>query len=158
MNILALLGFLGAVFAAGAIGANFPPGAWHAALAKPWWNPPGWIFGPVWTLLYVCIAIAGYRIWQARPTDQPLATTRKVALALWVLQLVLNAAWSWLFFGLKVPGVAFAEICAMLLTILAFIFVALKLDRWAARLFMPYAAWVSFASVLNFTLWQMNPV
>jgi translocator protein len=157
MKIVALLAFLGAVFLAGAFGASFPPGAWHAALQKPSWNPPGWLFGPVWTILYVCIAIAGYRIWQARTTDPQYVKARRQALTVWALQLVLNAGWSFLFFGAKLPGIALLEICAMLVTIVSFIAIAHKVDRTAARLFIPYAAWVSFATLLNFTLWRLNP-
>ena len=157
MKIVVLLVFLGAVFAAGAMGAAFPPGLWHAALTKPSWNPPGWLFGPVWTVLYVCIAIAGARVWQAAHEDPTRAKARRWALALWTVQLVLNAAWSFLFFGLKAPGVALVEICVLLATIVAFMVPARRLDRLAFRLFVPYAAWVSFATFLNFTLWRLNP-
>jgi translocator protein len=156
MKLVALVGFFVAVFAAGAVGASFPPGAWHAALTKPSWNPPGWIFGPVWSALYVCIAIAGYRVWQAPPAAAE-SNVRTLALSLWVVQLALNAAWSWLFFGLKMPGVAFSEICAMLVSIVAFAICARGVDRLASYLFIPYAAWVSFATCLNFALWRMNP-
>jgi translocator protein len=155
INIVALISFFVAVVLAGGLGSRFAPGAWYFALAKPSSNPPGWLFGPVWTLLYVCIAIAGYRVWKVRRED--MAVRRKQSLVLWALQLALNSAWSWLFFGVKAPGVAFGEISLMLLTIGAFIVVAHKLDRVASRLSMPYAGWVSFATVLNFTLWRMNP-
>jgi translocator protein len=156
MKMRALLGFLAAVIFAGAIGASFSPGAWYAALAKPWWNPPGWVFGPVWTVLYLCIAIAGYRVWRVRSVDSIQTQARATALALWALQLVLNAVWSALFFGAKRPGFALVEICAMLLAIATFIVVARRVDRIAARLFLPYAAWVSFAAFLNATLWRLN--
>jgi translocator protein len=157
MKIVVLLVFLGAVFVAGAMGSAFPPGSWHAALTKPSWNPPGWLFGPVWTVLYICIAIAGARVWQASHEDPTRAKTRRLALTLWAVQLALNTAWSFLFFGLKAPGVALVEIGVLLATIVAFMVLARRVDRLAFRLFVPYAAWVSFATFLNFTLWRLNP-
>jgi benzodiazapine receptor len=148
---LALAGWIAACFAASAIGAFFMPGEWYAQLSKPAWNPPNWIFGPVWTALYLMMAVAAWRIWrlggfggQRRP------------LILFFIQLALNAAWSPLFFGLKEPGLAFAEILVLWLAIVLTIAAFRRADRLAAGLLVPYLAWVSFASVLNFTLWRMN--
>lgn len=148
---LALTGWIAACFAASAIGAFFMPGEWYAGLSKPAWNPPNWIFGPVWTALYLMMAVAAWRIWrlggfggQRRP------------LVLFFIQLALNAAWSPLFFGLKEPGLAFAEILVLWLAIVLTITAFRRADRLAAGLLVPYLAWVSFASVLNFTLWRMN--
>ena len=148
---LALAGWIAACFAASAVGAFFMPGEWYAQLSKPAWNPPNWIFGPVWTALYLMMAVAAWRIWrlggfggQRRP------------LILFFIQLALNAAWSPLFFGLKEPGLAFAEILVLWLAIVLTIAAFRRADRLAAGLLVPYLAWVSFASVLNFTLWRMN--
>ena len=124
------------------------PGAWYESLVKPSWNPPNAVFGPVWTILYVMIAIGGWLLWQhGRP---------RVAIALWGAQMILNALWSYLFFGLKQPGVAFAEIVVMWLVIGALVIVSWRHSRAASLLFVPYLLWVSFAAVLNFTIWRLN--
>jgi tryptophan-rich sensory protein len=141
--------FLVVVLAVGtAIGVTMVPGPWYAALRKPLFNPPPWIFPPVWTTLYVMIAIAGWRIW----SKAPLGAAMKV----WALQMVLNWSWSPLFFGLHRPWLAFAVIAALLATIMVFIALARRVDRVALWLFVPYAAWVAFASQLNASLAWMN--
>jgi translocator protein len=144
---LSLAVFLLLVAAAAVFGTQFEPGAWHAALEKPAWNPPNWVFGPVWTLLYVLIAIAGWLAWRAR---------QRLLVALWGVQLLLNALWSWLFFGLHLPFVALADIVLLLATIIAFIVVAWRRRRAAALLFLPYAAWVGFATALNAAIAVLN--
>lgn len=130
------------------IGFLTAPGPWYAALAKPAFNPPNWLFAPVWTILYVMIAIAGWRIRQ-REHDG-------TAMKLWWAQLVLNFAWSPTFFALHSIGLALTIIVALLLVILAFIAMALKVDRLAAWLFVPYAVWVAFATLLNGSIWILN--
>lgn len=124
------------------------PGPWYEALAKPFFNPPNWLFGPVWTVLYVLIAIAGWRIWRRDP--------RGTAMKLWWLQLVLNFLWSPSFFAMQQIGLALVVVLAMLATILAFIAAAWNVDRLSAWLFVPYAAWVAFASLLNASIWWLN--
>lgn len=148
---VALPVFLLISFSAAAIGAAFPPGEWYDAIAKPSWTPPGWLFGPVWTLLYVFIAVAGWRVWTR--VREP---SRGALLWLWSLQIALNAAWSWLFFGLREPGIALANILCMLVLILTFIALAWRPNRLAAGLFVPYGAWVGFASALNASIWWLN--
>lgn len=145
-----LIVFLAAVAAAALTGSRFSPGDWYEALVKPPWNPPNWLFGPVWTLLYIGIAVAGWRVWRASPRLSP-------ALTLWIVQLVLNTAWSWLFFGLHRPGLAFVDITLLLLTIVAFVFAARPLDRVASWLFVPYGLWVAYAASLNLYIWRFNP-
>lgn len=130
------------------VGYLTPPGEWYANLAKPAFNPPAWIFGPVWTVLYILIAIAGWRIWRAAP--------RSAAFRLWVVQMILNWAWSPAFFGAQAPWLAFAIILAMLASILGFIYVAGRHDRLSPWLFAPYAAWVTFASALNGSIAVLN--
>jgi tryptophan-rich sensory protein len=130
------------------IGAVTAPGAWYAGLEKPPFNPPSWVFAPVWSILYVLIAVAGWRAWRLDPPGA-LST-------LWFLQLVLNFAWSPIFFAARLPAPALAVIVAMLVVILAFIRVAWRRDRLAAWLFVPYAAWVAFASVLNASIVWLN--
>lgn len=145
---VALAGFVIACFSAAALGALSPPDAWYADLIKPSWNPPGWVFGPVWTLLYLAMAWAGWRIWRL--------PQRRAPLALFGLQLVLNAAWSPLFFGLHAPGLALVEILALWVAIAATGVCFYRRDRLAGLLFAPYFAWVSFAALLNATLWRLN--
>ena len=142
-----LIAFLLLTAAAAAFGAAFPPGPWFAALAKPAWTPPNGAFGPVWTTLYIMIAIAGWLVW--RKGDRK-------TLAIWGIGLGLNAAWSWLFFGRHAIGWALADIVLIWLSIAAFIIAAWSRDRRASLLFLPYLAWVSLTTVLNFTIWQLN--
>jgi benzodiazapine receptor len=150
-QFLALGGFLAASFAAAAFGSRFLPGEWYAALAKPAWNPPNWIFGPVWTLLYTMMGVAAWRVWRKAGFRRA-----PVAMGVFALQLILNAAWSWLFFGLHRMDLAFAEILVLWAAILATAVSFHRHDRLAAWLLAPYLAWVSFAAVLNFTLWRLN--
>lgn len=143
----ALAGFVLAVTAAAVLAGQFMPGEWYRALAKPSWNPPNWLFGPVWTILYVMIAIAGWLAWRAGA---------KTALGLWTAQLGLNALWSYLFFGQKLIGTALIDVTLLLVSIIAFIITAWPHTRAAALLFVPYAAWVSFATALNAAIYWLN--
>jgi len=130
------------------IGAFNLPGAWYAALHKPSFNPPDWIFAPVWTVLFILIGLAGFRTFERQP--------RGKAAALWALQMTLNFAWSPLFFSLHRIDVALAIILALLSAILAFIWCQWRADRVAALLFFPYAAWVGFATTLNTAILLLN--
>jgi translocator protein len=145
---LALVGFIALCFSAAALGAFFPPDAWYAGLNKPSWNPPAWVFGPVWTALYLGMACAAWRVWR-------LANVR-VPLALFAVHLLLNAAWSPLFFGAHALGLAFLEIVVLWIAIATTGAVFYRRDRVAGLLFVPYLAWVSFAAVLNAVLWRLN--
>lgn len=151
MKYVALIPFLLLTAAAAWFGAQFEPGAWHAALAKPAWNPPNAVFAPVWTVLYILIAIAGWRVWLDRA--HPNA---RIALALWFTQLALNAAWSWLFFGLHRISWALVDIIALATEIAAFIVLTWRSQRMAALLFVPYFAWVAFAAALNAAIWALH--
>jgi tryptophan-rich sensory protein len=146
---IALLGFLLVTMGGGlAIGAWTAPGEWYAGLAKPPFNPPAWVFAPVWTVLYLMIAIAGWLTFQRDP--------RSVAMRLWWAQLALNFIWSPVFFAAHWIGAAVLVILLMLAAILGFILVSWHPNRGAAWLFVPYAAWVAFASVLNISIWLLN--
>jgi tryptophan-rich sensory protein len=146
---LALILFLVLVVGGGlAIGYVTAPGEWYAGLAKPSFNPPGWVFGPVWTLLYVLIAVAGWRVWR---TD-----AGGTSMKLWWAQLVLNFLWSPVFFATHRIGLALVIILLLLATILAFIAWSSRQDRMAAWLFAPYAAWVAFAAVLNGSIFALS--
>ena len=146
---VSLILFLVLVLGGGlALGGLTVPGGWYAGLVKPSFNPPAWLFGPVWKVLYVLIAIAGWRVWQRDRSGWPMK--------LWWAQLALNFLWTPVFFGAHQLGLALVVILLMLAAILAFIATAWRLDRVAAWLFVPYAAWVAFASVLNGSIWMLN--
>jgi benzodiazapine receptor len=149
---LALAGWLLLCFAAASLGALFIPGEWYAALKKPGWNPPAWVFGPVWSALYTMMAVAAWLVWR-----QGGFAARRGPLLAFLAQLALNALWTPLFFGLHRSGLAFAEIVLLWLAIAATIAVFRPVSRTAMLLLVPYLAWVSFAAALNFTLWRLNP-
>ena len=151
-TVIGLTGWLLLCFAAASLGTVFMPGEWYAGLHKPAWNPPGWIFGPVWSALYTMMAVAAWLVWQRGG----FAAQRR-PLGWFLAQLVLNAVWTPLFFGLHRPGVAFAEIILLWLAIAATLVAMRPVSRAAAWLLVPYLAWVSFAAVLNGTLWRLNP-
>jgi benzodiazapine receptor len=141
--------FIALMFAVGFTAAAFSmPGEWYASIAKPWFNPPNWVFGPVWTLLYVLIGIAGAIAWRCAAGN--------VLTLVWAVQLLLNGAWSIVFFRLQNPEGALAVVLALLASILAFIAIAARPAPLAALLFVPYALWVSFASILNFAIVRLN--
>ena len=150
--VLSLLAFLIACAAAATPGIAFRPGAWYRGLAKPSWCPPDWLFGPVWLVLYVSVAIAGWLVWQRAGPGGAAP-----ALAVYAVQLVLNGLWSTLFFGLRRPDLAFAEIVCLWLSVLATIALFHPIDETAAWILVPYAAWVSFAVLLNLSIWRLNP-
>jgi len=131
-----------------AIGTINLPGEWYAALHKPPFNPPNWIFGPVWSVMYVLIAVAGWRTWERE--------AHGVSMALWGAQMLLNFIWSPVFFSSHRIGLALAVVVALLVTIVGFIVVRWRADRAAAVLFLPYAAWVAFATLLNASIWLLN--
>lgn len=150
-NYLVLVGFILASQAAGAIGSIFTFSAiptWYAYLNKPFFSPPNWVFGPVWTILYTLIGVSAYLIWRKFQFGKKSRAFWHVFLA----QLVLNAFWSLLFFGAKMLGLAFLEILAMWYFIARSIQEGKKLSPWAGYLLYPYIAWVSFATLLNFSL------
>jgi tryptophan-rich sensory protein len=149
MNLLWLVVVFVVVVLGGglSIGALARPGEWYATLKKPSFNPPNWVFAPAWTLLYIMIAVAGARS-VARGPD--------LGFWLWVAQLALNFVWSPVFFGLHRPRVALAIVAALLATILMFIAVNWGVDRASALLFVPYAAWVIFATLLNAAVVRLN--
>ena len=131
-----------------ASGLSNAPGGWYADLQKPFFNPPAYLFPPVWTLLYVLIGLAGARVWMRAP--------RSVAMQFWFGQMLLNLLWTPAFFGLHSPLLGLLVIVCLLLSILAFIGLARPIDRIASLLFLPYAAWVAFATLLNLSILILN--
>ncbi len=150
---LSLLAFLGAVFLTALSGAIFSPGKWYLTLDKPSWQPPSWLFGPVWTVLYIMIAVSGWLVWQERA-----AHGMAIPMTVFGVQLVLNFLWSALFFGAKRMDWALIEVALLWLSIVATIAVFYPISATAAYLLVPYLAWVSFAAFLNFTMLRLNPI
>lgn len=149
---LSLVGWIVLTFTAPALGVFGMPGAWYASLQKPSWNPPSWLFGPVWSALYLMMAMAAWLVWRRGGF-----AAQKKPLSWFLVQLAFNAAWTPLFFGLHRPDLALVDIVLLWLAIAATIGAFHRAHRGAAWLLAPYLAWVSFAAVLNFTLWRMNP-
>lgn len=140
-----------ASLSAGWIGSRFMPGEWYASLVKPSWNPPGAVFGPVWTVLYILMGVAAWLVWKREGFSGA-----KIALALFIGQLVLNALWSYLFFGLRQPMWAFFEIILLWIVIVLTMVSFWRVRPAAGVLFIPYVCWVGFALVLNLQLWRLN--
>ncbi len=123
---------------------------WYAGLRKPAFNPPNWLFGPVWTTLYV---LMGFALWRVLRSDAPL---KRVAVSLFYVQLLLNAAWSWMFFATHNPATGLLNIIPQWCMIVATVAAFWRVDRTAALCLVPLVAWVGFATVLNFELWRLN--
>lgn len=154
-NITGLVLWVGVCLAAGFLGSLFTRTSvetWYIELRKPAFTPPAWIFGPVWTFLYVLMGVAAWLVWRERGF-----AGAGTALGVFLAHLVLNAGWSALFFGLKRPGTAFAEILLLFGVVVALAVAFHRIRPAAGLLLLPYAAWVAFASFLNFRLWRLNP-
>ena len=153
-QITALIAFLAVTFAAGAVGAiaSIRAVVFYAELSKPSWAPPAALFGPVWSLLYVMIAISAWLVWRQHGLRRP-----RNAMIVWLLQLGANALWTWLFFTLMSGALAMAEIVVLWLLIAMTISMFWRLQRTAALLLVPYLLWVSFASALTYSCWMRNP-
>ncbi len=150
-----LVATVGICFIPGIIGSFFTAPAiptWYAGLVKPTFNPPGWIFGPVWTLLYFMMGVALFLVIKDGLTPQRV----RVAAGVFIVQLVLNGLWSYIFFGLRSPGWALSDITALWLSIVLCIVLFLRISRAAGILLLPYLAWVTFAAVLNSAIWRLN--
>lgn len=146
-----LMVFLLVCYGVAWFGARFRPGAWYVKLEKPPWTPPNRIFAPVWIVLYAMMAVAGWLVWKAGKSSGT-----ETPLLLFATQLFLNGIWSWLFFGLHRPDLAFADIVALWLAIVATIASVWDVSAIAGMLLLPYLAWVSFALFLNLSIWQLN--
>jgi len=153
-GVLGLAGWLLPVFITAALGgwASANAANFYAQLVQPSWAPPGWLFGPVWSLLYGLMAISAWLVWRAHGFR-----TARIPLLLFLAQLVLNALWSWLFFAWRLGGAALVDIGLLLVLIAATIIGFWRLQRPAALLLVPYFCWAGFASVLNYAMWSLNP-
>ena len=153
-NIMSLIFYIVVCFAVAAIGSlvTFPAVTdWYAGIKKPSWTPPGWLFGPVWTVLYLSMAVAAWLVWQRAGFSGAV-----LPLSIFAIQLVLNLAWSLIFFGKHNIGLAFVDIVLLWFAIVATIITFGRVNMLASWLLTPYLAWVSFASALNLTIWNLN--
>lgn len=153
-HTLGLIGWLVLGFAAAAVGglASADAPAFYHELALPAWAPPAWVFGPVWTLLYLLMGIAAWLVWRERGFGGA-----RTALSLFLIQLAANALWSWLFFAWRLGALAFVEIVILWALILMTIVAFWRVRPLAGTLLVPYFVWVSFATALNYAIWQLNP-
>ena len=151
---LALAGWLLLVAAAGAIGAlaSVDAAQFYSTLEQPSWAPPAGVFGPVWTLLYAAMGVAAWLVWRERSWARA-----RHALGLFVVQLAVNALWSWLFFGWRLGALAFADILLLIALVATTIYFFARIRRAAAWLMAPYLAWIVFAAALNYSVWRLNP-
>lgn len=141
--------FLVACVGAGLTGGLFPPGPWYRKLQKPWFTPPDWVFPVTWSVLYVCIAVAGARI--------AMAENNAVAMAFWTLQIAFNGLWTPVFFGIRNIRLGMAVVLVLWGVVLGGIIVMWPVDQIAALLFVPYLIWVTIAASLNAGVWWLNP-
>jgi tryptophan-rich sensory protein len=154
-NGLKLLIAVAAPVGTGALAGYFTASGvdtWYRTIEKPEWNPPDAVFAPVWTVLYILMGIAFYLVWKSHAEPG----LKRRATVLWILQLVLNAAWSFLFFNQHAIGLALIEIILLWLAILLTIFIFARIRKAAAWLLVPYISWVSFATILTYTIWKLN--
>lgn len=151
IGLVVLLALCLGAAAVGALATRPRVEPWYAALAKPSWTPPDWVFGPVWTVLYIAMAVAAWLIWRQKGW-----AGAKVPLLVFAVQLALNMAWSWLFFWLRNPGLGFADILLLWVAIAATLLAFWRRSAAAGILLAPYLAWVTFAAALNFSIWQLN--
>ena len=140
-----IIGFAGSFFTASSVDS------WYATINKPSFNPPGWIFAPVWTTLYILIGLSFYLVWRNN-----FGEARKKVISIYFMQLLFNLLWSVLFFGLKSPLLGFVDIIVLLIFIIANTIFFFKISKIAGYLFVPYLLWVSFASILNFSIYLLN--
>jgi translocator protein len=153
-STVGLIGWASLTFAAAALGAlaSADAAAFYAQLVRPSWAPPGWLFGPVWSVLYILMAVSAWLVWRARGF-----AGARTALVLFVVQLAANALWTWLFFAWRQGGLAFAEAVVLCCLIVATIASFHRVSMLAAALLYPYLAWSAFAAALTFTVWRLNP-
>ncbi len=153
-SLIGLALWVGICFGAAVLGSIFTTPSvpsWYAELAKPTWTPPNWVFGPVWSALYFMMALAAWLVWR-----QGGLAAAPIPVTLFMVQLGLNVMWSILFFGLKMPGVAFGEIIILWFAILGTMIAFWRSTPLAGYLLLPYLIWVTFATALNFSIWRMN--
>jgi translocator protein len=150
-SIIVLIGFIGACLLAARVGAAYRPGDWYEQLRKPAWRPPNWVFPPAWAFLYLTIAVSGWLVWRTSGF-----VGAAFPFAIYLVQLILNASWSPIFFGMRRPDLAFVEVVMLWSSIIATIAAFHCVNAAAAWLLLPYLTWVTFAAALNFAIWRLN--
>jgi len=151
VQVLALFGWLGVTSLAAAFGSIFRPGQWYRELEKPAWTPPDEVFGPVWTILYILMALAAWLVWRKGGWK-----ANQLPLSIYLVHLVLNGAWSWLFFGLQAPLLALVDILALIAAAGVTGFLFWRVSKVAGAAFVPYLLWLLYAAALNAAIVWMN--
>lgn len=150
-NLIALPVWILICSLAGIFGAQFDPGSWYELLQKPVWTPPNWVFPVVWPILYLLMGVSAWRLWKVNGLSH-----YQTEFTWFFVQLVLNALWSWIFFGMHLIATGLAEILLLWVSIIFTMFLFWNRDQLAGLLLVPYLLWVSYASALNFAIWQLN--
>ena len=150
-DLLGLALWVVLTFSVAALASQFEPGEWYSYIAKPTWTPPGWLFGPVWGMLYLAMSISAWLVWRQR-------SRRAVSLPLgfFLMQLAVNGLWSWLFFGRQWVGLALIDLIVLVSLVAITAAMFLRVRKTAGLMLLPYLLWVSFAAALNFQIWRMN--
>ncbi len=150
-DFLALAFWVALTFSVATFASQFQPGAWYATLAKPVWTPPGWLFGPVWGMLYLAMGVSAWFIWRRRSGKNV-----RVLLGFYLAQLLVNGLWSWLFFGSQLIGAALVDLLVLVLLLAVTLSLFVRVDKRAGFLLVPYLLWCCFAAALNYQIWRMN--
>ena len=150
-DLIGLAFWIVLTFSVAAFASQFEPGAWYKTIAKPPWTPPGWVFGPVWGILYMAMAVSAWLIWR-----KPSTVSTTLPLALYLVQLALNGLWSWLFFGRQLIGTALIDLVLLTILIILMMAMFMRIRKPAGFMMLAYLLWVSFATVLNFQIWRLN--
>lgn len=150
-DLLGLAFWVVLTFSVATLASQFEPGDWYSKIAKPTWTPPGWLFGPVWSILYLSMSVAAWLVWRHRSTAKA-----SLPLALYLLQLLLNGLWSWLFFGRQWIDLALIDLMILVTLVAITVVMFLRVSKTAGLMLLPYLLWISFAAALNYQIWRMN--
>ena len=150
-DLLGLAFWVVLTFGVAALASQFEPGDWYSNIAKPTWTPPGWLFGPVWGILYLSMSVSAWLVWRRR---RKTAVSRP--LAFYFAQLAINGMWSWLFFGRQWIGLALIDLIALVILVAITAVMFLRVRKAAGLMLLPYLLWISFAAALNLQIWRMN--
>jgi tryptophan-rich sensory protein len=150
-DLLGLAFWLILTFGVAYLSSQFEPGEWYRTISKPSWTPPGWIFGPVWSLLYLSMGVSAWLVWRKRTGEAV-----RLPLSIYLVQLIVNGLWSWFFFGRQMIGVALLDLVILVLVVSINLVLFMRIDRRAGVLLIPYLIWICFAAALNFQIWRLN--
>jgi tryptophan-rich sensory protein len=150
-KIIGLIGWIVICSLAGIFGAQFEPGTWYESLQKPSWTPPNWVFPVIWPILYIMMGISAWLMWKMKEVS-----IRSTEFTWFFVQLILNALWSWVFFGMHLISTGLAEVFLLWISLVFTILLFWNKNRTAGLLLIPYLLWISYASALNFAIWQLN--